>query len=57
MFLPPYTTHMKAGILRRNGAPHSDQATMTTRFFRHGDIMTVTARIDDPAVSDRSPIT
>jgi hypothetical protein len=46
--LTTYTTHMNAGILRRNGAPHSDQATMTTRFFRHGDIMTVTARIDDP---------
>jgi hypothetical protein len=46
--LTAYTTHMKSGIVRRNGAPHSDQATMTTRFFRHGDILTVTARIDDP---------
>jgi hypothetical protein len=46
--LTTHTTHLKAGILRRNGAPHSDQVTMTTRFFRHGDIMTVTARIDDP---------
>ena len=45
--LTAYTTHMKAGLLRRNGAPVSDEATMTTRFFRHGDLLTVTARIDD----------
>ena len=44
-----YTTHMKAGFIRRNGAPHSDQATMTTRLFRHGELLTVTARFDDPA--------
>ncbi|MEQ1947034.1 MAG: hypothetical protein ABL995_07585 [Bryobacteraceae bacterium] len=42
------TTHMRVGILRRNGAPHSDQATMLTRLMRHGDIMTMTIRIDDP---------
>jgi len=42
------TTHMEVGILRRNLAPSSDLATMTTRFSRHGDILTVTARIDDP---------
>jgi hypothetical protein len=46
--LTAYTTHMRAGIIRRNGAPSSDQTTMTTRFFRHGDLLTVTTRIDDP---------
>ncbi len=46
--LTTFTTHMKAGEVRRSGAPSSDQATMTARFFRHGDILTVTARIDDP---------
>ncbi len=46
--LTAYTTHMRAGIIRRNGAPSSDQATMTTRFFRHGEYLTVTARVDDP---------
>jgi hypothetical protein len=46
--LTAYTTHMKAGIIRRNGVPSSDEATMTTRFFRHGDILTMTSRIDDP---------
>lgn len=42
------TTHMRAGFIRRNGAPSSDETTMLTRFFRHGDILTVTARINDP---------
>lgn len=43
-----YMTHVKAGISRRNGAPSSDQTTMTARFFVHGDLLTVTGRIDDP---------
>ncbi|MEP7303925.1 MAG: hypothetical protein ABJA98_00270 [Acidobacteriota bacterium] len=38
----------KAGALRRNGAPSSDQATMTTRFLLHGDLMTVLTTIQDP---------
>jgi hypothetical protein len=46
--LVTYTTHMKAGFLRKTGAPSSDQATMTTRFYRHGDILTVLAVIEDP---------
>src|SRR4029077_9037962 len=47
--LVAYTTHMKAGFLRKNGPPSSDQATMTSRFWRHGDILTVLAEIEDPA--------
>jgi hypothetical protein len=46
--LVAYTTHMKAGFLRKTGAPSSDQATMTTRFYRHGDTLTVLAIIEDP---------
>jgi hypothetical protein len=42
------TTHMKAGFIRKNGPPSSDQATMTSRFFRHGDILTVLVVIEDP---------
>lgn len=42
------TTHMKAGFIRKTGPPSSDQATMATRFYRHGDILTVLAVIDDP---------
>jgi hypothetical protein len=47
--LVTYTTHMEASAIRRNGVPNSDQATMTARFSRHDDILTITARIDDPA--------
>lgn len=46
--LKTYTTHMEAGIIRRNNTPHSDEATMTIWWFRYGDILTFTARIDDP---------
>ena len=46
--LVAYTTHMKASVLRRNGAPMSDEATMTTHFTRHGDLLTVVATIEDP---------
>ena len=46
--LVAYTTHMKAGSIRRNGAPTSDEATLTTRFIRHGDLMTVVAIVEDP---------
>jgi hypothetical protein len=42
------TTHIKAGFMRKNGPPSSDRATMTTRFYRHGDILTVLAVVDDP---------
>jgi hypothetical protein len=40
------TTHMTAGLLDRR-APHSDLATMTLHYFRHGDVLTLTGRIDD----------
>lgn len=43
------TTHMKVSPLRRNGVPTSDQATQTEYFVRHGDVLTLTAIIDDPA--------
>jgi hypothetical protein len=46
--LVAYTTHMKAGYIRRNGAPSSDQTTMTTHFLRHGTVLTVLAEIEDP---------
>lgn len=46
--LTAYTTHLKANIVRRNGAQHSDQAAMRMRFVRHGDLLTVMARIEDP---------
>lgn len=46
--LTAYTTHMLSGYLRRNGAMTSDQATITTHFIRHGDILTLAAQLEDP---------
>jgi len=46
--LNTYTTHFKAGYLRRNGVPTSDKATMTAHFMRHGDFLTVSVEIEDP---------
>lgn len=42
------TTHMKEAMLRKNGVPLSDEAKMTVRFYRHGDILLMTAVIEDP---------
>ena len=42
------TTHMRAGYLRRNGAPISDQATLTMHFLPHGNLLTIVAITDDP---------
>jgi hypothetical protein len=42
------TTHLKAGWMRRNGLPLSDRATMTDRFYRHGDLITHVMIVEDP---------
>jgi hypothetical protein len=42
------TTHLKTGYIRRNGAPNSDQATITIHFRRHGDLLTLTLIMVDP---------
>jgi len=42
------TTHMKAGPLRRNGVPQSDQVTMTEYISRYDDKLTILSIIDDP---------
>lgn len=41
-------THMKRGILRRNGVPLSDRATMTLHITRHGDLLTIMTVTSDP---------
>jgi len=46
--LTAYTTHIKSAYLRRNGAASSDQATITTHFRRHGNVLTVTMFMVDP---------
>jgi hypothetical protein len=50
--LTTYTTHLKASMVRRNGAPSSDQTTMRAHWARHGDLLTVTGRIEDPVNLD-----
>ena len=42
------TTHLKVGWIQRNGVAHSDVATMTEHFFRHGDLLTVVTVVKDP---------
>jgi cyclase len=42
------TSHLKVGWLQRNGVAHSDRATMTERFIRHGNYLTVITIVDDP---------
>jgi len=42
------TTHLKVGWIQRNGVAHSDRATMTEHFFRHGDILTAVTVVKDP---------
>ena len=42
------TTHMKYGILQRNGVPSSPEAVMTEHFVRHGGWLTDVIIVDDP---------
>ena len=42
------TTHMKYGVIQRNGVPASTKATMTEHFIRHGDQLTLMTIVDDP---------
>ena len=42
------TTHLKWGWIRRNGVIASDQATVMTRYVRHGDVLTITVVVSDP---------
>ena len=42
------TTHLKPARISRNGIEHSDRATLTEYFTRHGDVLTVGSWLDDP---------
>jgi hypothetical protein len=42
------TTHVKASVLERNGVPHTDDATMTEHYFRHGNYLTIVSIVTDP---------
>ena len=43
------TTHLKQGWIRRNGIPRSDRAIVYENYIRHGDHLTWTTVIHDPA--------
>lgn len=43
------TTHLKAGWIRRNGLPRSEDAVLREHFIRHGNYLTHVGIIDDPA--------
>ncbi len=42
------TTHFKMGDIKRHTSFSSDRATLTYRFTRYGDLMTVTGILEDP---------
>lgn len=42
------TSGLKAGSIRRNGLPLTDNASMREFFFRHGDILTHVTIVSDP---------
>lgn len=42
------TTHLKRGFYRLNGIPTSDQATVTERMVRHGDVLLHVSILTDP---------
>ncbi len=42
------TTHMKSGVIRRNGVATTPYAKMVEHFIRHGLYMSVSIWIDDP---------
>ena len=42
------TTHMKQGVIQRNGSATSPYGKMVEHFFRHGEIMTMFSSVDDP---------
>ena len=46
--LTAVTTHAKLGDIKRHRGFSSDRATLTYRFNRHGDLLTVTGILEDP---------
>ena len=52
--LTAYTTHIKTGYIRRNGAPSSDQATITTTFLPSRRYADAGAGHGGPGLFDRA---
>ena len=56
------TTNLRAGYVRKNGAPHSDKAVVTEYYdlnsLPNGDTwLTITTRVEDPVYFTRPYIT
>ena len=56
------TTNLRAGYVRKNGAPHSDKAVVTEYFdlnsIPNGDAwLTITTKVEDPVYFTRPYIT
>jgi hypothetical protein len=43
------TTHLKPNYIRRNGVARSAKATLVEHWARHGDYLTITSVLEDPA--------
>jgi hypothetical protein len=43
------TTHLKPNYIRRNGVARSAKATLVEHWVRHGDYLTITSVLEDPA--------
>jgi hypothetical protein len=46
--LTAFQTHFKMGDIKRHRGFSSDRATLTYRFYRHGDLLTLTGILEDP---------
>ncbi len=46
------TTHIKYGVVRRNGVPASPEAVVTERWVRYGGLLMVVMHVDDPVYLD-----
>jgi hypothetical protein len=46
--LTAVNTHFKLGDIKRHRGFSSDRATLTYRFYRHGDLLTVVGILEDP---------
>ena len=42
------TTHIKYGVVRRNGVPSSPKAVVTERWIRYDDYLMIVMHVDDP---------
>ena len=42
------TTHMKQGVIQRNGSATSPYGVMTEHWFRHNDLMSMFSSVNDP---------